>query len=277
MPKKLFALLPLLSLCVFSCSKNRTTEESDLRPAAPVQISLEEILAPEGCISLPRYFQELKKLNPDLSLLTVTQDMDFKAKKKLRPEFVELASFGGFKFEQSRLANLQYLDSVSQDGCASFALAEEEERYQIKESTRTLLRGITESGREISYEFLSGNRMRVAIRNITYDLPCGTEENPILGRTTQVFDWNGSIPDKIEETSELAINRDYLTKVAEATGHNLAELYQTETAEDGSTREVLVTDQLRQVSQWQPRSELLSCRAEEPPPPDEGGHDGNFF
>jgi hypothetical protein len=274
------ALVPVL-FCVSLLSCGHDDDGSRTENFIPIKtgIAKASVLEAAGCLSVPKYRNELKALNPVMDVLAITKNVQLDAKKRLRPEFDVLASFAAFTFSQSKISSVQDLENISQNGCESFTITGpdgSQQVFKIKDQSEVMIFGQAEDGYEMKYEFLSSTSLQVTSRTVSYDLPCSNEQNPILSRVTKVYDWSGTVPDLISQDSTLAIDASYLAKVARAAGHADTELYETSTDTEGNSHTALSSARLREISNWAPLPEFVACAGwEEPPPPppeDDGGN-----
>ncbi|MGZ3693376.1 MAG: hypothetical protein ACXWQO_04170 [Bdellovibrionota bacterium] len=254
-----------LTLVFSSCGKDNDLDKQSLVPTKS-KIVLNEAVAPEGCLSVPLYLTQLRSLNPGLSALEVTKHIEFSSKKEIRHNYEILTAFGAFSFANVSMTKLQQIQNVTQNACESFTITDANGTatlYKIKDIEKDRVAGQSDSGQRVSYHWLSDNRMEVITNTVSYDVPCGSELNPVFVELTKIYDWSGESLEKISTDSPLAVERSYLEKIAEATGHDVKEFYSTE--EDGT--QVLLASKLREIPALSPRDELLACSANPPPPP----------
>lgn len=257
-----------------SCGKNKNSENAQSFAPARTSVSLEESVNAQGCLSVPKYLQNLREISAEISGLEISKKIEFSSKKKIRANFETLFAFGAFQFTPMNVNRFQDDLNISQNGCESLVLTETDgtaETYLIKEHTRERLVAQSESGLRLTYHWLSPRQLEFSNRFVSYDVPCGSEKNPIFVEQTKVYDWTGNVGEKIAGNSSLAVERGYLEKISAATGKNINEFYL-----DGESGEApaLSTEQLRSVPTLSPRPELLQCSSPgEPtiPPDDEGG------
>ncbi|MGE3263272.1 MAG: hypothetical protein AB7K68_15940 [Bacteriovoracia bacterium] len=266
----------IFSLTVLSCGKNRDSENTQNHVPARTSVSLEESVNTQGCLSIPKYLQNLRKISADITGLEISKKIQFSSKKKIRANFEVLFAFGAFQFTPVNVSQLQDDLNIIQNGCESLVLTETDgttETYLIKEHTRERLVAQSESGLRLEYRWLSPQQLEFSNRFVSYDVPCGSEKNPIFIEQTKVYDWTGSVGAKIAGDSPLEVERSYLEKISAATGKEISDFYLS--GENGEAP-ALSTEQLRAIPTLSPLPELLQCSSPgEPiiPPDDEGGED----
>lgn len=265
------SLVTFSLLALWACGKDKDDEENlAASPPAKTSIASTDTLAAEGCLSIPLYLRQIALLNPQLPMLEVTKDMEFSAKSHMRHNFEVVSSFGAFQFADRNVAALQEEKNIVQAGCDSFVVTDANgtaEEFKVKEKSREMISGVAESGRRLTYRWVSPTQLEIKNRYITYDLPCGSELKPIFAEQTVIYDWSAERPAAIPDGSVHAISRSYLERISEATGKNVSDFY----SGDG----VQNAEALRGIPSLLPRPELLMCNPGDAPPPPPEEDDGN--
>lgn len=247
---KKIVLLPLLPLLLTACGKD-DKGPGDFKTA----IALEEAAAPEGCLSLPNYFQGVRAMDPSMPVLEVTTNLEAKSKYAVRENFRRLLAYGSAHAEAKRLGELPDFQNISQDACSSLTVSAPDgatQKLGIVSSSKESLKAEDEDGLGFEYTWLSPTRMRITQRYWTFDLPCGTD-TPITVVHTKELDWSGSAPDSV------AIDPSVVKNVAETIGADPSD------AASGDGK--ISVARLKEMLNRDPRPELLTCNGQIAPAP----------
>ena len=249
MIKKLF-LLPAAALIFTACGK-----ENAAAPNYKPDVSLAESTAPEGCLSLPKYFEGVRAMDPARPVQEISTKIDTKSKYAIRANFKLLLAYGSTHAATKPLSEIPDFQNVSQEACARLTVTAPDgaaENLDIVSATKESLRAEDEDGYGFEFTWLAPTRMRITQRYRAYDLPCGTD-TAITVIHTKELDWSGRAADAVVMDANL------VRSIADTVGADPAEA----AAEDGKVSLARVQELLSR----DPRPELLTCNGQPAPVP----------
>lgn len=221
-------------------------------------IELDEVVAPEGCLSLPAYFDALRSVYDGTRAQVTTTKLDMTSKKAIRPGFRKALTYGTFLFTEQPLAELTDFPPVAQTGCESITFVDADAgggEYKIVKATRESLLAQDAEGHRVGYRWLSPTSVELETRYSAYDVPC-SEASEIFVDHVRVADWSRRVPETLSAggDSPSSIDRGLLGVFAESVGRDPAELYETR---DGA--DIVRAATLREWRSLPPSDELRTC------------------
>lgn len=258
----------LISGLISGCgSRQESTSDG---PSGKSQVRLEDVQSESGCLNLPAYLRDLKNLDPQLPLLKISTDLKATSKKSIRPNFLKTLAYGTFVYEGKTVGSMNDFAEIEQDACQSLTLKAADgssEVYKITESSSQRIRAQKEAGlgEAVDFLWLSPRSLQVTSKYVVYDAPCSRGDTEILAEHSVVYDWNSGIL-RNSPTVPIAIDRTFLSLIADTVGYNVQELYALAPAsepgaDDASTvpQNRVLSTKLSEMLALGPRDEVLEC------------------
>lgn len=276
MPKRLFRhhikryALPLFPFFLLSCGKS--DPGGDGKGTWKSEIRLEDAVADQGCLSLPRLFDGIRSLNPGLHATTVPTSIAFESSSSVRESFRRLLAYGQLTIQRRAVSEEQQsLPGVSQQDCSALGVTGSdgvETPYTVKESSRERILAEAEDGERIEYSWLSPTSLLSRRRYRAYDSPCVSGDEAILVTVARVLDWSGSaLPAVVPEAgATLSIEPRFLAWAAAAVGEDPAALYVSPPVGEGPR--MIDLSKVSALADKPPLSEVLSCDGSVSSPPE---------
>ncbi len=246
------------SFFIFSCGSSDTSTAM-----APVKSDLTEeaVINSAGCLSAENLYTSFNSLNPSNQAYDILTHINFESYYDIRPSFEKLTAFYELSLDRKPLNQILHLEKATQSDCRTLVInrVTGDKAFEITEATRKKLVAQAEDGESLNYELLSSRRLKLAQRYIALDVPCSSEKDRIFVSTTRVIDWSSeSLSDAIDENSSpYAMDRSYLSLIAQATGTNAAEFYKADPNNALNTQ--IDMARLREVAKMPPLPELGMC------------------
>jgi len=260
LPPILFILT--LVFVLSSCGKSKSDTARSSLPPYQSQVKLEDAITDQGCLSLPKLFEGIHRLDPDLPLVKIPTAISFDSDAAIRENFKRLTAYGQLHVTSSTVSSMQSLPVVSQEGCDKVIITAVDgttQDFTVKSSARESLVAEAEDGSRIEYLWLSPQRIQAKTRFLAYDQPCTSGDKPVLVSVTKIFDWSGAgIPASVPVSgSPLSIDPSFLALAAQAVGDSADAL-----SEGGQ----LDLAKLAAMVAKPPKPEMISCGIVDPAP-----------
>ncbi|MGZ3660127.1 MAG: hypothetical protein ACXVB9_04120 [Bdellovibrionota bacterium] len=260
LPPVLFFLT--LVFVLSSCGKGKDDNARSRVQPYQSEVKLEDAIADQGCLSLPKLFEGIHKLNPELPLVEIPTAINFESTASIRENFRRLTAYGQLRISSTTVSSMQSLPVVSQSACDKVtvtAVDGTEQDFTVKSSARESLVAEAEDGSRMEYLWLSPRRIQAKNRFLSYDQPCSSGDKPVLVTVTKVFDWSGGgIPASVPASgSPLSIDADFLALAAQAVG---------DSADSLSAGGQIDLAKVAEMVAKPPKPEVVSCGNVEPTP-----------
>lgn len=259
----------VLPLLLFSCSKDKDDEANKNGENWSPEILLSDSMAPEGCLSIPRLYDAIRRVSPSQPVVSIPTAIAFESDRAIRENFKKVISNGQLTITQPAFSDLQAFPAVTQEACEKFTLTSQdgaEKVFTVKEKSETSLSGEAEDGERFAYTWLSPRSFESKRRYIAFDVPCMNQDKPIFVTIEKTYIWqDNSIPATLpEKDSPLAIEPNFIRWAAAAVGVSAESVY--EDGDDGAR--VISVPKVLELSEKPLLAEVLSCNGLAPQPTD---------
>ncbi len=270
MSQRLVTCAILLSALLFaSCSKDDAAP-SGVTPGVPwtEELAHADTVAPEGCLSIPRLYEGIRRISPDTKVVIVPTALSFESDRAVRENYRKLIAYGQLEIIQSSFSNLQNFPAATQEACQTFTLTGgdgEAKIFTVKESSATSLTGEAEDGERFTYTWLTSRSFQTIRRYVAFDVPCTDGDKPIFVSVSKTMSWQEpNIPAVIPEVeSPLSIERKFLDWATAAVGESASSIY----SEGEPGARLIQVPRLQEILERPPLAEVVSCNGLAPPAP----------
>jgi len=235
------------------------------------EIRLDDAVADQGCLSLPKLFAGIHDLDPTRQAVVVPTSISFDSPNGVREDFRRLIAYGQLTVPHESLdqAQAQVPTDASQDGCSKVTLNGPDgapKDFTVKSSTRQSIQAEADDGERIEYTWASPQSVQWKHRYAAFDQPCSSSDKPVMVTVSKVLDWSDlGVPQQVPASgSPYSIDADFIGLASAAVGDSPDSFYVQ--GSDGSRQ--IDLSKIGALSSKPPRPDVVSCGGVAEPTPD---------